>query len=468
MDKSQKKRYYIKMQMQNVINNWDKFINFFEKELSATSFDLWIKPLRPIELQKGCLFIEVPSVSAKSFIGKNYLEFFLKALKESFVGVNSFKLLDGMETKEFLKTLDAGGAIEAEQVEQFFEKKQKNNFITKYTFDNFIVGKSNQFVYAAAKSVSESPGTKFNPLFIYGASGLGKTHLLHSIGAKLAAERSNLNIVYATCEKFVNDYIGSLGTKTVNEFRQSYRNVDVLMIDDIQILINKHSVQEEFFHTFNDLYHSGRQIVLTSDRNPKELATLEERLKSRFQSGLIQDIQSPEYETRLAILEKKVQIEGLNITQDAMKYIAEKIDTNIRELEGFLQKVCFHASLCSKKQADLTDAYEVFEEKTKKEQEDMTPDKIITAVCEYFGVSVEAIKGSKRSKEIVEPRQIAVYLVCELMPDLPLASIGLAFGGRDHTTVIHSREKIGKAIKLDSSSKLKKQITDIKGLILKI
>jgi len=459
--------------MQEIIDNWNKFLDTLERDLPAASFDLWVKPLKPVDFKDGCIVIAAESAAAKNFIGKNYLSLFVNALKNCFKGYISFKLLDAVETEEFFKN-KKGNSFEApkevlavpqisEDVSAVNKEENKSKFNSKYSFNNFVVGRSNQFSYAAAMAVSENPGIKFNPLFIYGGSGLGKTHLLHSIGHALLINKPGINVVYTTCENFMNDYIESLGSKSVNKFRSQYRNVDVLMVDDIQFLVNKPSTQEEFFHTFNDLYQNSKQIVLACDRNPKELTTLEERLRSRFQSGLIQDIQSPEYETRLAILEKKVEVEHFKITKEALAYIAEKIETNIRELEGFLQKVHFHATLHGKSEADITDAYDAFDDKLKEEKKDLTMEKICEAVCSYFGLSGENLKGKKRSKEYIDPRHIAIYLICELIPDLPLASIGSVFGGRDHSSIIHGRDKIEQQIKINE--KTKKQVSDIKGLI---
>ena len=271
---------------------------------------------------------------------------------------------------------------------------------------------------------------------------------------------------YVTCEKFTNDYIESLRTNQINKFRNKYRNVDILLIDDIQFLVKKLSTQEEFFHTFNDLYQYNKQIVLTSDRNPKELTELEDRLKSRFQSGLIQDLQSPDYETRLAILEKKVEIEQYKVNHDALVLIAERVDTNIRELEGILQKVCFHSTLMSKTEADVLDVMDSLNEKIETDKSALTLDKICEIVADYYNISLDNLKSKKRSKEFVEPRQMAIYLICEFLPDVPLASIGMFFNGRDHTTIIHSRDKVEQNIK--AYTKIKNQFNDLKTIIYRL
>ena len=346
------------------------------------------------------------------------------------------------------------------------EEQQSTSFDPKYTFDNFVVGKCNQIVYAAAHSVAENPGKRFNPLFIYGASGLGKTHLLHAIGNYIASERPNLKLKYVTCEQFTNDYINSLHGSAkelnINKFREEYRFADVLMVDDIQFISNKNETQEEFFHTFNDLFQNNKQIIIASDRPPKEIATLSDRLKSRFASGFIQDMQVPDFETRVAILRKKAQLEKFIIDDDVINFIAEKVDTNIREMEGLLSKVYFLATLLGKPSATIEEAREAFKEDLDEKREGLNPDIIIDAVCKYFSVSKAEIVGKKKNKEIVEPRMIAIYLTCEML-DLPLVVIGKVFGGRDHTTIVHARDKIGEQVK--ENGKIKSFVSAVKEII---
>ena len=343
----------------------------------------------------------------------------------------------------------------------------KNPFNSKYTFDNFVVGKSNQFVYAAARAVAEHPGEKFNPLFIYGGVGLGKTHLLHAIGNYIHEFNPNLKVMYVTCEQFANDYIESLGSNTKNkailEFRTKYRNLDVLMVDDIQFISKKTSTQEEFFHTFNELFQNNKQIIISSDRPPKDIETLADRLRSRFTCGLIQDIQSPDLETRIAILRKKCQLEKYIIDDDVIDFIAEKINTNIRELEGMLSKVYFLATLIGKRSATMDEAREAFNGQIEEEKnEGLTPEQIISTVCQYFDITKEDIIGKKKSKDVVEPRMIAIYLISEIL-EIPLVSIGKIFGGRDHTTIMHSRDKISDQLK--TSHKIQSFVSEIKKML---
>lgn len=450
--------------MQELQIMWERILSKLEMMTTAVSFDLWIRPLEVLEFKDyNTLILVASSTTAKNQLLKNHKIQLQNAINEVFNDNINFEILDQNEKDEYIKT---NTPAKNQKVEEE-GNKTNSNFNEKYTFDNFVVGKSNQFVYAAAKSVAENPGQKFNPLFIYGGVGLGKTHLLHAIGNYIKSAYPDKKIMYATCEKFTNDYIESLRANKdmANfEFREKYRNLDVLMIDDIQFISNKTSTQEEFFHTFNDLYQRQKQIIIASDRPPKEIATLEERLRSRFTSGLIQDIQTPDFETRVAILRKKAQQEKYSIDDEVINFIAEKIDTNIREMEGILSKVFFFATLLGKKSATLEEAYEAMKENMDEIKEGLSPDMVIDTVCKYFNISKNDIVGKKKNKEIVEPRMICIYLICELL-DLPLVAIGKKFGDRDHTTIMHARDKITEQIK--TNNKIKVYITDIKDLLTK-
>lgn len=450
--------------MQELQIMWERVLSKLEMMTTAVSFDLWIRPLEVLEFKDyNTLILVASSTTAKNQLLKNHKIQLQNAINEVFNDNINFEILDQNEKDEYIKT---NTPAKNQKVEEE-GNKANSNFNEKYTFDNFVVGKSNQFVYAAAKSVAENPGQKFNPLFIYGGVGLGKTHLLHAIGNYIKSAYPDKKIMYATCEKFTNDYIESLRANKdmANfEFREKYRNLDVLMIDDIQFISNKTSTQEEFFHTFNDLYQRQKQIIIASDRPPKEIATLEERLRSRFTSGLIQDIQAPDFETRVAILRKKAQQEKYSIDDEVINFIAEKIDTNIREMEGILSKVFFFATLLGKKSATLEEAYEAMKENMDEIKEGLSPDMVIDTVCKYFNISKNDIVGKKKNKEIVEPRMICIYLICELL-DLPLVAIGKKFGDRDHTTIMHARDKITEQIK--TNNKIKVYITDIKDLLTK-
>jgi len=448
--------------MKDISTLWKAVLDKLELTVSNVSFIMWFKPLKVIDLiENKTLIISANTTSAKNQISRNYFEKLSSAVNDIFGTNLTIQVLDPSEEMEYINLHGDKNS------EKEFVDVAKNPFNPKYTFDNFVVGKSNQFVYAAARAVAEHSGEKFNPLFIYGGVGLGKTHLLHAIGNYYKEYFPALNVKYVTCEQFANDYIESLGSasknKSVLEFRTKYRNLDVLMIDDIQFISKKTSTQEEFFHTFNELYQNSKQIIITSDRPPKEIETLADRLRSRFTSGLIQDIQQPELETRIAILRKKCQMEKYSIDDDVIDFIAEKINTNIRELEGMLAKVHFLANLANKPSAGMEEAIEAFDGQLEEERNGGTSaDDIINAVCTYFDITKQDIVGKKKSKDVVEPRMIAIYLISEIL-EIPLVSIGKMFGGRDHTTIMHSRDKISDEIK--TSMKVKNYISEIKKML---
>lgn len=448
--------------MQDLTSLWQAVLDKLELNVSNVSFIMWFKPLKVLDYseENKKLIISTNSSSAKNQIMRNYFEKLSSAIKDIFGQNIDIEILDPNEEIEFIK-------LHGEKTVQKEVEVAKNPFNSKYTFDNFVVGKSNQFVYAAARAVAEHPGEKFNPLFIYGGVGLGKTHLLHAIGNYIHEFNPNLKVMYVTCEQFANDYIESLGSNTKNkailEFRTKYRNLDVLMVDDIQFISKKTSTQEEFFHTFNELFQNNKQIIISSDRPPKDIETLADRLRSRFTCGLIQDIQTPDLETRIAILRKKCQLEKYIIDDDVIDFIAEKINTNIRELEGMLSKVYFLATLIGKRSATMDEAREAFNGQIEEEKnEGLNPDQIISTVCRYFDITKEDIVGKKKSKDVVEPRMIAIYLISEIL-EIPLVSIGKIFGGRDHTTIMHSRDKISDQLK--TSHKIQSFVSEIKKML---
>ncbi len=447
--------------MQDIETIWKQILEKLELRISSVSYMLWIKTIKPLEIDENGNFILVAqSVTAKNQILRNFLDKIDDCMEE--VTGRNFKItiLDQNEEIEYLKN----NRVDDKNTSK---NEEKSPFKEKFTFDNFVVGKSNQFVYAAARTVAEHPGKRYNPLFIYGGVGLGKTHLLHAIGNYIHEFSPNLKIMYVTCEQFTNDYIASLYSPTKNksimEFRGKYRNLDVLMVDDIQFISRGKETQEEFFHTFNELIMNNKQIIICSDRPPKDIETLEDRLRSRFSSGLIHDIQAPDIETRIAILHKKSQLEKYYAEDEVINYIAERVDSNIRELEGKLSEVYFLATLNGKKVATMEEAKEVFTNEPKEEiKNDLTPDKIISTVCDYFNIGLQDIVGKKKNKEVVEPRMIAIYLISELL-NLPLVNIGKIFGGRDHTTIMHSRDKITSELK--TNKKIQNLISDIKGML---
>ncbi len=328
----------------------------------------------------------------------------------------------------------------------------KSNLNPKYTFDSFVVGKNNDLANAAALAVSEAPGTAYNPLFLYGGVGLGKTHLMHAIGNEILKNNRNANVLYVTSEEFNNNLIAGIKEGSMEKFRNKYRNIDVLLIDDIQFLAGRDSNQEEFFNTFNSLHGAGKQIVISSDRPPKDIQPLEERLRSRFGWGLIANISNPEYETRMAILQKKAQLDNIIIDDDILSNIATKIDTNIRELEGTLNKL---VALSTLKRVPITIALseEAISDIVNDKNKVLSIEYIQDIVSKYFNVSIEDLKGSRRSNDVVFPRQIAMYL-CKNIAQVSYPKIGLAFGKRDHSTVMHACEKIESEIKENSNTKL--------------
>ena len=441
--------------------NWLKIKDLLENQMSAIGFDLWIKPLEIIDKTENIIILSAPSDIAINQIKKLYSEPLRKTITEVMPDVVGFELILKEEVEGYLKSK-----------KQEVPVPQKNKItidpkFAKYTFETFVVGKCNNIAYAACRNVAENPAGAFNPLFLYGGVGLGKTHLLLSIGNYIMKHNPDMKICYNTCEGFTNDYIESIRNskdRSPYAFREKYRNIDVLLIDDIQFISNKEATQEEFFHTFNDLFQNNKQIIITSDRPPKEIATLEDRLRSRFAMGLIQDLQKPDYETRLEILRKKAEMEKYSLNEEVLEYIAEKVETNIRELEGILTKIVFFAKISGRPVATLNDAYEALKEQIQEQTEGLTLDAIVETVCNYFNVSKQDLVGKKKNKEIVDPRQICIYLITELM-DTPLNAIGNYFGGRDHTTIMHARDKITTQVKVNSS--LKNTVNDIKSILKK-
>lgn len=438
---------------------WNEALKTLQSEVTAVSFDLWITTLEPIDLAEGVLYLSATSETAKARVLKLHEAQIMQALLIADPEIKKFVVLDPNERDQYFSKREEKQA-KAEYSAPIFR------FDQKYTFDSFVVGNSNKYVYAACRGVAENPFTKINPLFIYGGVGLGKTHLLHAIGNYLNKQRPELKVLYVTCNKFVNDYIECMASRdtigAVTSFRAKYASVDVLMVDDIQFISNKTGTQEEFFHTFNDMFQNNKQIIITSDRPPKEIATLEDRLVSRFSMGIMQDIQSPDYETRFAILQKKAQQENFDVEEEVINHLAEVCDTNVREMEGILSKIIFYAQLAGKNKATMEEVSEALKDVPNTTKQDITTDRILEQVCKYFSLRKEDLVGKKKNKEIVEPRQIAMYLICELL-DLPLTSIGQVFGGRDHTTVIHAREKITNEMK--ENKRMKVMVSDIKNII---
>jgi chromosomal replication initiator protein len=428
---------------------WEKTIHIIKGELTEVSFNTWIKSITPISIDNTTLKLGVPNNFTRDIIENRYKNLIINAAKlitskqysiEFFIqSENDEENIDSVKKIPVKKNISVSDAI-------------SSTLNPKYTFNSFVIGNSNRFAHAASLAVAESPAKAYNPLFIYGGVGLGKTHLMHAIGHYILSNNPSSKVVYVTSEKFTNELINSIKDDKNEEFRNKYRNVDVLLIDDIQFIAGKERTQEEFFHTFNTLHEANKQIILSSDRPPKEIPTLEDRLRSRFEWGLIADIQAPDFETRIAILKKKADNENLNIENEVMVYIATKIKSNIRELEGALIRVVAYSSLTNKEiNVDLA-AEALKDIISNKQPKQVTIDLIQDIVASYYNLKVAELKSARRTRNIAFPRQIAMYLSRKLT-DMSLPKIGEEFGGRDHTTVIHAYEKISQNLKKDEALK---------------
>lgn len=447
--------------LEQLIEKWDDILLYLKEEhdISNVSFTTWLLPLKVSSLEKGALNVIVPDANFLSYLKKRYA----LLLKVSIEEVTGIICEVEFILEEETKGRQAKQLIQTKQEYVSPSALQNANLNPRYTFDTFVVGANNNLAHAASLAVAESPGEIYNPLFIYGGVGLGKTHLMHSIAHFILKNNPEAKILYVTSEKFTNELIDAIRNKnniSTTEFREKYRNNDVLLIDDIQFIIGKESTQEEFFHTFNTLYESKKQIIMSSDKPPKDIETLEERLRSRFEWGLTVDIQSPNYETRMAILRKKEELEGYNIDNEVIKYIATNIKSNIRELEGALTKIVALSKLDNNKEIDIALAEEALKDiispNSKKE---ITPESIIQVVADHFGITPLDISSQKRNKEVVFPRQIVMYL-SQNMTEASLQVIGKYLGGRDHTTIIHGREKI--AAEIDHNESLANTIEILK------
>lgn len=425
---------------------WNKTLNIIKNGLTEVSFNTWIKSITPISIENDTIKLGVPNDLTKGVLNNKYKDQIIKALK--IITSKKYNIEFSVSQEEAL-TLDE--SIKSKKIKQ--QSNRLSNMLNpKYTFDSFVVGNSNRFAHAASLAVAESPAKAYNPLFIYGGVGLGKTHLMHAIGHYILKNNSSSKVVYVSSEKFTNELVNSIKDDKNVEFRSKYRNVDVLLIDDIQFIAGKERTQEEFFHTFNSLYEANKQIILSSDRPPKEISTLEDRLISRFEWGLIADIQPPDFETRIAILKKKADVEKLKIPNEVMVYIATKIKSNIRELEGALIRIVAFSSLTNK-EISLDLAVEALKDIISNKQSKQVTIKLIQeVVANYYNLKIDDFKSARRTRNVAFPRQIAMYLSRKLT-DMSLPKIGEEFGGRDHTTVIHAYEKISGNLKVDESLK---------------
>ncbi len=432
---------------------WEKTLNIIKGELTEVSFNTWIKSAVPLSITEDTIKLGVPNDFTKEILDTRYKELLINAIK--LISTKRYNIEFTIASEEAV-TVEKSESDSKNNVQATDEMIATLN--PKYTFDSFVIGNSNRFAHAASLAVAESPAKAYNPLFIYGGVGLGKTHLMHAIGHFILLANPRAKVVYVSSEKFTNELINSIKDDTNVEFRNKYRNVDVLLIDDIQFIAGKERTQEEFFHTFNALHEANKQIILSSDRPPKEIPTLEDRLRSRFEWGLIADIQPPDFETRIAILKKKADVEKLDIPNEVMVYIASQIKSNIRELEGALIRIVAYSSLTNREiSVDL--ASEALKDiiSNKKTRQINIP-YIQETVAAYYNLRVEDLKSQRRTRNVAFPRQIAMYLSRKLT-DMSLPKIGEEFGGRDHTTVIHAYEKISDCLQKDES--LQRTVNDL-------
>lgn len=444
---------------------WIKFTDKFKESVSEKVFDVWINPIMPLEITDTYYKVAVQNNFFKKVIEEKYAKT-IESILSSIMEKNITLIIDTIEESEGKQIIPEIKPAE-EPMRPLFKAEREDeidesNLNPKYVFENYVMGNSNRFAYAAALAVANNPASTYNPLFLYGGVGLGKTHLMHAIGNRIKQNDPTMKVLYISSENFTNEIINSIYNKNTEAFRKKYRNIDCLIIDDIQFLKGKEQTQVEFFHTFNDLRDSNKQIIISSDRLPKEIETLEDRMRSRFESGLIADIQPPDLETRMAILRQKAVNDKIELPNEVLTLLATSITSNIREIEGVYTKVVAYSSLMN---------VPVTLDITKKILDDMgnivqvkqiTFESITQAVAEHYHIKVDELFNKKRTQNIAYPRQIAMYL-CRELADMSYPRIGELFGGRDHTTVIHAYEKISNKSKIDS--KLQNDLNALKDLL---
>lgn len=433
-------------QLELLKEKWDKILESIrdDNELSNVAFKTWLLPLKVFRIEGNILKITAPFEQAATYVENKYKTFLYVAVAEAMGEEYEIRIItedEALKEKPLEpETPKKAAAAPAPKVAE----EQKTNLNPRYTFDTFVIGSNNRFAHAAALAVAESPGKEYNPLFLYGGVGLGKTHLMHSVAHYILQQDPTKKVLYVTSEVFTNELIDSIrngNNNSMTAFREKYRNIDVLLIDDVQFIIGKESTQEEFFHTFNALHSANKQIIISSDRPPKDMETLEARLQSRFEWGLIADISSPDYETRMAILRKKEELDGYNIDDEVIRYIATNIKSNIRELEGALNKLVALSNL-ENREITISMAEEVLKDIiSPNSKREVTPQVILDVVAEHYGVSSNDIIGGKRNSEIVVPRQIVMYL-CREITDTSYKAIGILLGNRDHSTIISGDNKV--------------------------
>lgn len=422
---------------------WQAILGSLEISLSRANFNTWFKNTSITERGADYIIVGVPSAFNRDWIAAKYHQEMIKSLKTIAPEIKEikYKLGNAPTAASFSKAAvkqEPAGAREP-------QISGPSGLNPRYTFETFIIGKNNELAHAASQAVAKNPGQQYNPLFIYGGVGLGKTHLMHAAGHRVLQGSPKTKILYVTSEKFTNDYINSIQNKRTEEFKKAYREIDALLIDDIQFLAGKEGTQEEFFHTFNELRDKGKQIIITSDRPPKEIPAVEQRLISRFEWGMVADIQAPDLETRMAILRTKMEKRGVNISEDILFYIAENIQNNVRELEGALNRLAVYQQM-ENRGLVLDQAKNILTSIITSKKRVTSVKKIAESVAEFYNITVDDLLKQSRKKEYVKPRQIAMYLIRKEL-DNSFPSIGEFFGGRDHTTVMHAVEKVDKLMK---------------------
>ncbi|MCH5151749.1 MAG: chromosomal replication initiator protein DnaA [Clostridiales bacterium] len=444
---------------------WNNILLEAEAKTTTLAYDLYINSLQPVGIHRDRLILLAETRALKNIVDNNYREVLKRCTNMVFPSLVDVEIITEDELDKVSAEQEVDIPVSANYVN---DTEEKATFVSAYTFENFVVGKSNEYADAVARAVAENPGTKYNPVFLWGGVGLGKTHLMHAIGNTLQRNFPEKKIMYVTCDQFINEFIESVrdtsnNSNSMKNFRDKYRKLDVLMMDDVQFLANKDSTQEEMFHAFNDLYLADKQIILSSDRPPKEIK-IEERLKTRFAMGIIAEINPPDLETRIAILQKKCNNKGYVLNIKVLSMIAEKITSNIREMEGMLNRIISYSTLVGGDPNDLNIVNDALKDYADSSSDIITIDHIVKATCDYFRVKREDLIGKKKNKEIVVPRQICIYLICDILgQSVPLVSIGEYFGGRDHTTVMHARDKISEEIKTNDITA--SQVKDIRDKI---
>lgn len=433
---------------------WDKTLILLKSELSEISFDTWIKTIQPVSMNSTTIYLSVPTEFNKGIIESRHLPLIQNTVKHvTFKEYNINLLIKGEDDARSVRS----------NYSAYSDGTSSSLLNPRYTFDTFVIGNSNRFAHAASLAVAESPARAYNPLFLYGGVGLGKTHLMHAIGHFILKYNPGEKVMYVTSEHFTNELINAIKDDTNKEFRNKYRSIDVLLIDDIQFIGGKERTQEEFFHTFNTLYEANKQLIISSDKPPKDITTLEERLRSRFEWGLSADIQPPDFETRIAILRKKAQLEKFDVPNEITVFIADKINSNIRELEGALNRVIAYASLTDTSNLTVELANEALKDLLSADSSRKINIPLIqNVVAKYFNMRPDEFKSKRRTREVAFPRQIAMYL-CREFTSESLPRVGDEFGGRDHTTVIHACEKI--STNLLENIELKKTIDDLRKML---